>query len=157
MVYELTIRSESVNQPFCLNCPGFWLLLLITRTACTSVWKLGEKVLEKKTQWPNPRRNCPRRNCRRRKNILPAGGGEKKRNSVRHKSQVILLHFGQHANKTIIERRGDIYCQGQIYGGNAHLFYVKKVLLYFMNVIRKSISNQLCSFAISVNRKQQKL
>ena len=35
-------------------------------------WKLGEKVPEKKTQWPNPRRNCPRRNCCRRKNILPS-------------------------------------------------------------------------------------
>ena len=41
----------------------------------TGIWKLGEKVPEKKTQWPNPRRNCPRRNCRRRKNILPAWGG----------------------------------------------------------------------------------
>ena len=41
----------------------------------TRIWKLGEKVLEKKTQWPNPKRNCPRRNCRCRKNILPNSMG----------------------------------------------------------------------------------
>ena len=61
LLYFLTLSYFGLE--FSLKCPK--------KAWCTCIWKLGEKVPEKKTQWPNPRRNCPRRNCRRRKNILP--------------------------------------------------------------------------------------
>ena len=62
LLYFLTLSYFGLE--FSLKCPK--------KAWCTCIWKLGEKVPEKKTQWPNPRRNCPRRNCRRRKNILPS-------------------------------------------------------------------------------------